>query len=165
MLKLTRWTIAHRRIVVVAWIVLAVGVLAFSQAIGKRNANNFSLPNTGSQRAIDLLQSRSPAQSGDADQIVFRTRTGTLTDASTRAVVAPLLTRIARLPHVAGVVSPYQTGAGAISKSGRIGFATVEFDQPANQIPKAAIDRMITTATSARSPALQVELGGEAIQQ
>ena len=26
MLKLTRWTIAHRRIVVVAWIVLAVGV-------------------------------------------------------------------------------------------------------------------------------------------
>ena len=39
MLKLTRWTIAHRRIVVVAWIVLAVGVLAASQAVGKRNAN------------------------------------------------------------------------------------------------------------------------------
>jgi hypothetical protein len=27
MLKLTRWTITHRRIVVVAWIVVAVGVL------------------------------------------------------------------------------------------------------------------------------------------
>src|ERR1700730_1169646 len=55
MLTLTRWTIAHRRIVVFAWIVLAVGVLALSQAVGKRNANNFSLPNTDSQRAIDLL--------------------------------------------------------------------------------------------------------------
>jgi len=56
MLKLTRWTIAHRRIVVVAWIVLAVGVLGISQVVGKRNANNFSLPNTDSQRAVDLLQ-------------------------------------------------------------------------------------------------------------
>jgi RND superfamily putative drug exporter len=55
MLKLTRWTIAHRRIVVVAWIVLAIGVLAVSQAVGKRSANNFSLPNTDSQRAVDLL--------------------------------------------------------------------------------------------------------------
>ena len=102
MLKLTRWTIAHRRIVVVAWIVLAVGVLAVSQAVGKRSANNFSLPNTDSQRAVDLLKSRFPARAGDADQIVFRTPQGKLTDASTRAVIAPLLVRIAHLPHVTG---------------------------------------------------------------
>ncbi len=129
MLTLTRWTIAHRRIVVVAWLILAVGVLAVSQAVGKRSANNFSLPNTDSQRAIDLLQSRFPAQAGDADQIVFRTRTGTLTDAQVRAEIAPMLARIAKLPHVAGVVSPYEAGANAVSKTGTIGFATVEFDQ------------------------------------
>jgi RND superfamily putative drug exporter len=165
MLKLTRWTIAHRRIVVVAWIVLAVGVLAASQAVGKRNANNFSLPSTDSQRAVDLLQSRFPAQAGDADQIVFRVRDGKLTDASTRRVITPLLARIARLPHVTGVVSPYQAGAGAISTSGTIGFATVEFDQQANELPKAAIDRVITAAEAARSSTLQVELGGDAIKQ
>src|SRR5437763_1796928 len=165
MLKLTRWTTAHRRLVVLAWIVLAAGVLGASQTVGNRTANNLSLSNTDSQRAVDLLRSRFPAQAGDADQIVFRTRSGTLTDASTRAVVTQLLLRIARLPHVAGVVSPYDTGAGAISKSGKIGFATVAFDQRANQLPKAAIDRVITTATSARSPAFQIELGGEAIQQ
>jgi putative drug exporter of the RND superfamily len=91
MLKLTRWTIAHRRIVVVSWIVLAVGVLAMSQAVGKRNANNFSLPNTDSQRSADLLQGRFPTQAGDADQIVFRARTGKLTDASTRTAIAPVL--------------------------------------------------------------------------
>jgi RND superfamily putative drug exporter len=163
MLKLTRWTTSHRRLVVLAWIVLAAGVLGASQTVGQRNANNFSLPNTDSQRAVDLLQSRFPAQAGDADQIVFRARTGMLTDAPTRAVVTPLLLRIARLPHVAGVVSPYDTGAGAISKSGKIGFATVEFDQRASQIPKAAIDRMITTATSARSSALQIELGDDVL--
>jgi RND superfamily putative drug exporter len=165
MLTLTRWTIAHRRIVVVAWIVLAVGVLVFSQAVGKRNANNFSLANTDSQRATDLLQSRFPAQAGDSDQIVFRTPNGKLNDASARTVIAPLLERIARLPHVAGVVSPYQPGANAVSKAGTIGFATIEFDQRANQLPKAAIDRVIATADAVRSPTLQVELGGQAIKQ
>jgi RND superfamily putative drug exporter len=165
MLKLTRWTIAHRRIVVVSWIVLAIGVLAASQAVGKRNANNFSLPNTDSQRAVDLLQNRFPAQAGDADQIVFRTRTGKLNDASTRAVIVPLLGRMAGLPHVAGVVSPYAPGAKAVSKDGTIGFATVEFDRRANMLPKAAIDRVIKTAEAVRSPGLQVELGGQAIKQ
>ena len=58
MLKLTRWTIAHRRLVVVSWIVIAASVLAVSQAVGRRDANNFSLPNTDSQRAVDLLQSQ-----------------------------------------------------------------------------------------------------------
>jgi RND superfamily putative drug exporter len=165
MLKLTRWTIAHRRIVVVAWIVLALGLLAGSQAVGKRNANNFSLANTDSQRAVDLLESRFPSQAGDTDQIVFRTPHGTLTDSSTRAVIAPLLDRIGRLPHVAGVVSPYTAGAEAVSSAGTIGFATVEFDQRANELPKAAIDRVINTAEAVRSPSLQVELGGQAIKQ
>jgi RND superfamily putative drug exporter len=165
MLKLTRWTIAHRRIVVIAWIVLAAGVLFASQAIGKKNANNFSLPNTDSQRAVDLLQSRFPAQAGDADQIVFQTRTGKLTDASARAAIAPMLQRIAKLPHVTGVVSPYAPGSSAISKTGTIGFATVEFDLAADKLPKAAINRVITTAEAARSSALQVELGGQAIKQ
>jgi RND superfamily putative drug exporter len=165
MLKLTRWTIAHRRIVVVGWIIFAIGILGVSQAVGKRNANNFSLPNTDSQRAVDLLQSRFPAQAGDSDQIVFRTRSGKLTDASARAAIKPMLVRVARLPHVAGVVSPYDAGADAVSKAGTIGFATVEFDQKANLLPKAAIDRVINTAEAVRSPALQVELGGQAIKQ
>src|SRR2546430_16317911 len=100
MLKLTRWTIAHRRIVVVSWIVLAIGVLALSQAVGKRNANNFSLPNTDSQRAIDLLQGRFPAQAGDAGQIVFRKRTGEPTAAPARAAIAAMIVLIGRLPPV-----------------------------------------------------------------
>jgi RND superfamily putative drug exporter len=165
MLNLTRWTIAHRRIVVLAWIVLAFGAIAGSQALGNRVANNFSLPNTDSQRAVDLLQSRFPAQAGDSDQIVFQARTGTIGDASTRSVIVPLLARIARLPHVAAVRSPYAAGSHAVSTDGTVAFATVEFDQRANMLPKTAIDKVMTTAEAARSSSLQVELGGQAIAQ
>jgi RND superfamily putative drug exporter len=165
MLKLTRWTTAHRWIVVVAWFVLALGVFAIAQSVGARNANNFSLPNTGSQRAIDLLKSRFPAQAGDSDQIVFHTRTGKLTDSSVRAVVAPMLARVRKLPDVTGVVSPYQPGANAVSTAGTIGFATVEFDRRANALPTASINKVVKTAEAIRSPGLQVELGGQAIEQ
>src|SRR5206468_3297065 len=56
-------------------------------------------------------------------------------------------------------------GANAVSHSGTVGFATVAFDQRANDLPKVAIERVIPTADSGRSPALQVELGGQAIEQ
>jgi RND superfamily putative drug exporter len=165
MLRLTRWTMAHRRTVVVAWIAAAVALLAGSQAIGSRTSNDFSLPGTSSQRAVDLLQSRFAAQAGDADQIVFRARAGTVTAPQVRRVVTPLLARIDRLPHVTAVVSPYAPGTHAVSKDGTIAFATVTFDQRAAELPKPAVKRVIATAQSARSPALQVELGGQAIEQ
>ncbi len=165
MLKIARWTMAHRRFVVIAWIVATVGIFAVSNSIGKKTASDFTLPGTGSQHAVDLLRSRFPAQAGDADQIVFQARTGRLTDEADRATVASTLARVSHLPHVASVVSPYAAGQHTISRDGSIGFATVSFDQRANALPKEAIDRVITTAESARSARLQVELGGQAIEQ
>jgi len=115
MLRLTRWTMAHRRLVAVGWVVAAVAVLAISSSVGTRKANNFSLPNTGSQRATDLLTGRFPAQAGDADQIVFQARTGKLADPANRGAVTTMIARVSKLPHVAGVVSPYASGSKAIS--------------------------------------------------
>ena len=63
-------------------------------------------------------------------------------------------------------MSPYEpAGAEAISRDGRIAFATVTFDQEAADLPTSAVDRVISTATDARSDRLQVELGGAAIEQ
>jgi RND superfamily putative drug exporter len=165
MLRLTRSIIAHRRLVAIGWIAVAVGVLAISSSVGSRKSNNFSLPNTGSQHATDLLASRFPAQAGDSDQIVFHARGGRLGDPAIRSAVTATIGRVTRLAHVTGVVSPYSAGSRAISPDGTIGFATVTFNERANQLPKAAIQRVITSAEAARSPALQVELGGQAIQQ
>jgi RND superfamily putative drug exporter len=165
MVNIARWTMAHRRTVVVAWIVAAIGVFAVSSSIGKKTASSFTLPGTGSQQAVDLLQSRFPTQAGDADQIVFHARTGKLTDPAQRAAIADTVERVAGLGHVTGVVSPYARGQHAISPDGTIAFATVSFDERANALPKAAVDKVITAAESARSATLDVQLGGQAIEQ
>jgi RND superfamily putative drug exporter len=165
-LSLARFAIGHRRLVVASWIVVLVAGMAVVARVGNSFANSFSLPNTDSQRAYDLLKARFPAQAGDADQIVFHTPAGRVTDPSVRAVVAPMLARVATLPHVSAVVSPYSAGGGrTISRQGTIGFATVTFDRRANQLPRSAISRVIHTAQGIASPALQVELGGQAIEQ
>jgi putative drug exporter of the RND superfamily len=165
MVTIARWTMAHRRTVVVAWIAAAIGILVISGAVGKKTASSFTLPGTNSQQAVDLLSSRFPAQAGDADQIVFHAKTGKLTSASNRAAIHATVARVARLPHVTGVISPYAPGQHAISRDGTIAFATVSFDERANALPKAAVDRVVSSAESARSGTLDVQLGGQAIEQ
>jgi RND superfamily putative drug exporter len=156
---------AHRRIVVTAWIAATVGIFAISSSVGKKTASDFTLPGTGTQHALDLLRSKFPAQAGDADQIVFRARTGTLQNAADRSVIDATLARVARQPHVTSVVSPYARGTRAISHDRTIAFATVNFDERADVLPTAAVNKVIATAEAARSPRLQVELGGQAIEQ
>jgi RND superfamily putative drug exporter len=165
MVKIARWTMGHRRLVVTVWIVATVAILAASSSVGKKTASSFTLPGTGSQQAVDLLKSSFPAQAGDADQIVFHAKIGKLTAAADRAAIGTTLGRVAGLPHVTGVVSPFAPGQHAVSRDGTIAFATVSFDQSANALPKAAVDRVITTAESARSATLDVQLGGQAIEQ
>src|SRR5664280_1697293 len=114
MLKLARWSSDHRRLMLVLWTVVLITAMGISRGVGSHYSNNVSLPGTDSQRAADLLTSRFPAQAGDTDQIVLHTPTGTLTAPATRARIEQMLARVARLSHVASVVSPYATGSGAV---------------------------------------------------
>src|SRR3954469_25713003 len=163
--RLARWSIAHRRIVLLTWVALLIGAGVVSASIGTRYATDFSLPGSESQRALDMLKRDFPAQAGDSDQIVLAARSGKVTDPAVRAKVAPVLERISHMPHVTGVTSPFAAGAKGVSSNGRIAFATVTFDERANELPKAAVKRVIDAGEQLRSGTLQVEFGGQAIQQ
>jgi RND superfamily putative drug exporter len=166
MLKLARWSTTHRKYVVIGWVALLIGVNMLAQSAGTSYSNNFTLPNSDSQRAADLLQRSFPAQAGDRDTIVYKVSSGTVLDPAVRARMSATFAQVAKLPHVAGVISPY-TGAAAgkaISANRQIAFATVVFDEKANTLPKEAAERVVSTARAAVQPGLQVELGGQAIE-
>ncbi len=166
MLALARFCSSHRRVVLAAWVVILIGVGGAWQSIGSHYSSNFTLGHTGAQRAADLLQGAFPSQAGDPDQIVFHTKTGTVKEGSTSAAIKTTLAKVAQLPHVTSVVSPLDAGSGdRISKDGTIAFATVTFDEKANALPTGAIKKVMSVAQAADSPRLEVELGGQAIQQ
>src|ERR1700735_5743007 len=89
--RVAQWVVRHRRTVVIGWLLLVIGALGVSGAVGTRYANNFSLPGTESQRAADLLARDFPAQAGDSDQIVLAVSHGAVTDAAVRAHVTSML--------------------------------------------------------------------------
>src|SRR3954452_24669539 len=99
--------------VAVAWIAAVVLAMAGARVASPHFVNSLSLPGTDSQRATDALRRGFPRQAGDADQIVVHGRVD-------GARLAPVLARVARLPHVAGV-----TGLTTFSADRRTAFATV----------------------------------------
>jgi putative drug exporter of the RND superfamily len=166
MLKLARWSTSHRKYVLLGWVVLLIAVNALAQSAGTSYSNNFTLPNSDAQRASDLLQRSFPAQAGDRDTIVYAVSSGTVKDPAVRARMSATFAKVRKLSHVAAVVSPYEgVNAGkSISADGKIAFATVVFDEKANDLPKSAPERVVSVAQAAARPGLQVELGGQAIE-
>jgi len=167
MRALARWTTTHRKYVAIGWVLLLILVNAVAHSAGTSYSNNFTLPNSDAQRASDLLAHSFPAQAGDRDTIVFAVSRGNVRDPTVRARMSALFARVARLPEIAGVISPYAEGqAGhAISPDGRIAFATVIFDKKANELDKSDGQRVVDAADGARTPGVQIELGGQAIEQ
>jgi RND superfamily putative drug exporter len=160
------WSVRRRWWVIGGWALLVLVLVLLSRGAGGAiYKNNFTFSGYDSQRAQALLQQRFPQAAGDSDQIVFHTSTGTVTDPAVRDRLQATFARVARLPHVLGVADPYNSHGQAISRDGRTAFATVTFDAQANDIPKAAITTVISTAQAARTPTLQVELLGQAIEQ
>src|ERR1019366_3366101 len=102
-----RSSTTHRKYVVIGWILLLVSVNAFAQSAGTSYSNNFTLPNSGAQRAADLLQKSFPAQAGDRDTIAFKASSGSVTDPAVRARMSAMFAEVAKLPHVTAVISPY----------------------------------------------------------
>jgi putative drug exporter of the RND superfamily len=160
-LTLARWSTSHRRLLAALWLLVLAASVAVWLGVGGRSVNDFHLPSTGSQQARDLLRSGFPAQAGDRDQIVVHTRAGTLTDPPVRRRVEALLARIRTLRGIASVTDPYTSRPAALSRDRTTGFATALIRRNG---PNAVTHEVILTARAARSPTLQVELGGPAIE-
>jgi RND superfamily putative drug exporter len=166
MRTLAQWCFLHRRTVLVGWLIALIGLSALSKSVGTDYSDSFSLPNTQSTQALNLIKAAAPQQAGDSDQIVFATTAGSVNDAAVRGRLEPMLARVSALPHVAKVSSPYTSaGARQISSDGKVAFATITFDDQANLIPKQAVDDVVATARAAGGDGVQVELGGAAIEQ
>src|SRR5437660_1462398 len=122
MVRFARWCFVHRKAVVVIWLLAVIGFFAIGQAVKATYNNDESLPGTDSTTAQQVLTTHFPAQAGDSDQIVVQAKQGTLRSPAAQSAVTSMLARVAHLPHVASVISPYAPG-GQISRDGTIGLA------------------------------------------
>jgi len=165
MRRLADWCTTHRKTVILGWIV-ALFVTGFAAgSAGSAFSENFKLPSSDSQRAVDLLEKRFPAQSGETATIVYRAPNGVGSPA-VRREMSSAFTEIEKVPHVSEVASPYPSaGAAGISDDGKIAYATVQFDEQGDKIGKDNVERVMDLAQGAAGAGLQVELGGQPIEE
>jgi RND superfamily putative drug exporter len=160
------WTTTHRKTVILGWVAALVLIGFAAGSAGSDFRENFKLPSSDSQRAVDLLEHRFPAQSGETARVVFRAPGG-VGAAAVKAKMSAAFAKIEGVPHVNGVASPYEGGAAnpALSKDGKIAYATVQFDQYGNKIGKENVQRVMDIAQGASGPGLTVALGGQPIEE
>jgi RND superfamily putative drug exporter len=143
-----------RSLAIVAAVLIAIG--AASAAGGGAFVDSFSTPGTESQKALDLLTQRFPAQSGDTATLVFATDKGTLKD---NPAIARTASAVERQPHVTGVAPPQ------LSRDGRIGFITVQYDKPAQDLQRAPGERLADASKIGESAGLEVSRRGPIVDQ
>ena len=162
MRRVARWCVTHRLAVIAAWIVIVVATVFIGSSTGSNYASGNSLSGTPSATAQNLLRHASPAAAGDSEQIVFATHGQSIRSATVRSSIQPMLARVATLPNVAGVTSPYAAaGAKQISRNATVAFATVSFTKDANKISAAEATRFVNTARAPNGHSLQVDVLGQ----
>ena len=128
MSSLTRWVLAHKRIVVVGWIALTIAGVAASGPASERLTNDSSVPKTEGWEttvAIARLYDRTPEGSGSPLLPVVTLPAGTTVDSpGVKAQLAAVDARLrSALPH-ARIASFASTGSRAfVSNDGRTVFA------------------------------------------
>ncbi|MEU0408864.1 MMPL family transporter [Streptomyces griseorubiginosus] len=164
MAALARWCVRRRLLVVLLWLLALGGVSAGAAVAGSAYSNDYEVPGTESGRATQLLKEGFPNLGGDSDTVVWHVDSGSVRDADVEQTMTTTLEKIADLPGVASVVSPYDSaGSGLISADGRTAYAAVTFSHSAEDIDKSEARAVVDTAEDAEADGLQVELGGSAI--
>ena len=165
MRRFATWTTGHRKTVIIGWIVALIGFGVLAGAAGSNFTEEFSLPSSDSKDALDLLETRFPAQAGDTVQIVYKAESGVESPAVKQKMEA-VFTKVDALPHVSEVASPYDSGgAAAISKDGKIAYATVQYDVSSDKLEKDDLKKLVAISRAADGSGLQVAVGGAPIEE
>ncbi|MBS2963973.1 MMPL family transporter, partial [Actinocrinis puniceicyclus] len=166
MTALARWCHAHRLVVVLLWIALLVGLGSAVLASGSSYSNSFSLKNTESAKASQLLDTAFPGHGGDSATVVWHDSAAPVRDPAVKARVTTALDSIARLPGVLSVSSPYVAAeTGQVSADGHTAYASVQLVDGVKAPSAGALQTLVRTAQNASAGALDVEVGGSAVQQ
>ncbi len=155
--KLGHFASRHPWRVIGAWLVLACATFFLNAQVGGEPNDDFRLPGAESQRAVDLLEEKFPAQNPYTSQIVFSDDEA-VGRPETRAAVTSALATVSGLPHVVAVSDPYDAASPMISPDGLMGFSTVTFDTGDTKL--APLDETEAAVAHLREAGMTVEYGG-----
>ncbi|HEX9467663.1 MAG TPA: MMPL family transporter, partial [Acidimicrobiia bacterium] len=161
--RLGRASARNHRLVIAAWMLAAVAVVVLAAGLDGTTSDNFRIPGTQSQEALDLLVQRFPTQAGDSATVVFEAKSG-IRAGSVKPAIATSIATLEKIPHVSNVADPFgPLGPALISKSGTIALVTVQYDTQAQKLSTDAFKQLEAATASATSAGVRVVYGGAVV--
>jgi RND superfamily putative drug exporter len=139
--------------------IVVVVLLGAAAGAGGKAADDFSIPGTESQQALDLFKAHSPAFAGADSTLVFSVKRGKLTDPGPRAAVTSALGKVRGLGGVKLVADPFGKG-GSLSRDGRLAAVEVRYDVEPQDLEKADGEALLAAAKTAQGGGVDVEARG-----
>jgi len=138
-------------------------LIAIAGSAGTAPPNDFTVPGSESQAAIDLFQEHTPALAGVDSNVVFSTEDGNLRTPERRASIESAIGEIRTLPSVISVTNPFDPRTPQISEDGQIAAADVRYDLDYGEVEPADGELLEETARAAESDGVDVSLRGPVI--
>jgi len=132
-------------------------LLGAAAGAGGEAADDFEIPGTESQQALDLFRAHSPAFAGADSTIVFSVDQGTLEDH--KPAIEGALADVGKLEGVESVGDPFGEEA-QISQDGRIAAVDVRYTTDPADLDKEDGEALIDAAETAQGDGVQVEERG-----
>lgn len=158
-----RESFRRRRLVTLVWVVLLVALGVGAATLSKPTVESFSIPDTESQRAIDLLGERFPQASADgavARVVIVAPEGQKVTAPDKRKAIEKVVAELGDAPKVAGVADPFE--AQAISPDQRMALVQVDYGEPRSELTDSDREALFDAAEPGEQAGLTVEFGGDA---
>lgn len=160
---LSRWAVRKPVWALIAWLATVVLVVLIGTRFGGELNDSFSLPDTESTTATEMLATLPPSGSGEsAIRIVWSPTEGQVTDPGVAAAITPVLEDIAALDSVTCVSNPYGASLGRDCPETGGGSAAMPEEMAAELAPALEAAAIATSPISADGSVTfaRVTLGG-----
>jgi putative drug exporter of the RND superfamily len=158
LIKLAKFSVKHRRMMVGFWVLLVVALGAISNSVGTNFATEFELPASESNDVQKLLETNNSNRAGFSGQVVFASPNGVTTD-EIKTNMSALFAEIANLEGVS-VTSPFET-QGQINQDRTTAFATIDVAVRSQQEIIKLGEEIRDIGKNFTVDGLQIEYGGE----
>ena len=138
--------------------VIAIFALGAAAGAGGEAADDFNVPGTESQAALDLFRAHTPAFAGADSTIVFTVEEGTVSDAEPKAAIERALGEVRGLEGVEQISDPFGEEAQR-SEDGRLVAVDVRYTTDPADLEKEDGEAFVAAAETAE-PEVQVEARG-----
>ena len=142
------------------WLFAAVGAVFLAVSLDGQTNDDFTIPGTQSQQALDLLEADFPQMAGATATVVFNAPQG-LDDPTAQTAIQSSIGALGQLPHVDSVGSLIPAPKG--SEAGKTGIVTVQYNTAAQNVGLDAYTELQQATAPAKDAGITLAYGGAVV--